>query len=377
MTKKIEEASRAVTEAVKMCRPKVIPIYPITPQTHNAEALTEYVANGELDATVIDVESEHSAMSAAIGASATGVRTYTASSSQGLKYMSEMLFIAAGLRLPIVMMVANRALSAPINIWNDHSDSLAERDSGWMQWFVESTQEAVDRAIQAFKVAEETLIPVMICMDGFVLTHMYENVDMPSQKDVDAFLPPLQSPYYLDTSKPMTFGAVGPPEHYMEIKEAQHNAMTNAIPVIEKVAKDYAKKFGREHRILEGYNIEDAEDVLVCMGTICGTAREVIDILRNQGKKVGLLKIGVFRPFPRELLVSKLAKNKKLKRIIVLDRAVSTGNVGVVFSEIRDALFDRRDKLEVIGHIVGLGGRDVKREHIVRAFSFKEGKWLR
>lgn len=374
MTIKIEEASKAVAEAVKLCRPKVIPIYPITPQTHNAEALAEFVNNGDLDATIIHVESEHSAMSAAIGASATGVRTYTASSSQGLKYMSEMLFVAAGLRLPIVMMVANRALSAPINIWNDHSDSLAERDSGWIQFYVESTQEAVDRVIQSFKVSEEVLVPSMVCLDGFVLTHVYENVDIPSQAQVDSFLPAFKIPHSLNVDKPVTIGAVGSPDYYFEIKISQQKAILESLEVIERVQKDFHKKFNRSYGFIEEYKTEDAEKVLVCMGTVCGTAREVVNDLREKGKKVGLLKISVFRPFPRRELASKVKKCKRIKDLIVLDRALSFGNEGVVYTEIRDVLFGY--KLNVFGYVAGLGGRDVTKEHIEKAFSLRSEKWL-
>ena len=375
MTKKIEEASRAVAEAVKMCRPKVIPIYPITPQTHNAEALAEFVANGELDAEIIHVESEHSAMSAAIGSSASGVRTYTATSSQGLKYMSEMLYVSAGMRLPIVMMVANRALSAPINIWNDHSDTMAERDSGWIQMYVESTQEAVDRVIQLFKISEKELMPSMLCMDGFVLTHVYENVDMPEQKEIDSFLPEIKMPFVLDPKKPVTMGPVGPPEHYMEIKKQQHLAMIESIETIKEVGEEFAERFGRKWEIIESYKTQDAERVLVCMGTTCGTAREVVDTMRKKGKKVGMLKISLFRPFPREEMIKAVKNCKNLKNLIVLDRAISVGNAGPLCIELRDALFE--NKLKIKGYIAGLGGRDITRKHIEKAFNLQEEEWLR
>lgn len=374
MTKKIEEASRAVAEAVKMCRPKVVPIYPITPQTHNAEAIAEFVANGELDAEIIHVESEHSAMSAAIGASATGVRTYTATSSQGLKLMSEMLYIAAGMRLPIVMMVANRALSAPINIWNDHSDTMAERDSGWIQMYVESTQEAVDRVIQLFKISEKELIPSMLCMDGFVLTHMYENVDMPTEEQVKAFLPDIEMPFILDPEKPVTMGPVGSPAHYMEIKKQQHEALLNSIQTIKEVENEFAQKFGRKWGVIESYLTEDAEKVIVCMGTTCGTAREAINELRKQGKKAGMIKISLFRPFPKYELLGAVKACKNLRHLIALDRAVSVGNAGHLFTEIRDCLFD--SKIRIKGYIAGLGGRDITKKHIQKAFSLQEEEWL-
>jgi len=372
--RRIEEASRAVAEAVKMCRPKVIPIYPITPQTHNAEALAEYVNSGELDASIIHAESEHSVMSAAIGSSATGVRTYTATSSQGLKLMSEILFVASGMRLPIVMMVANRALSAPINIWNDHSDTMAERDSGWIQLYVESAQEALDRVIQLFKVSEKTLTPSMLCMDGFVLTHVYENIDMPSQKEVDSFLPKFKSEFVLDPARPMTFGAVGGPAHYMEIKKDQHEALLSSISVIKEVEKEYYSKFKRNYSIFEGYKTKDAEKIIVCMGTICGTTRMVVDSLRSQGKKVGMLKLSLFRPFPREDIIKEISSYKNLKDLIIIDRAISTGNSGILYTEFKDSLFGK--KLNVKGYIAGLGGRDVKKDHIIKAFSLQEESWL-
>jgi pyruvate ferredoxin oxidoreductase alpha subunit len=374
MVKQIEEASKAVAEAVKLCRPQVIPIYPITPQTHNAEGLAEYVNNGELDAEIIHVESEHSAMSAAIGSCATGARTYTATSSQGLKLMSEMVFVAAGMRLPIVMMVANRALSAPINIWADHSDSLAERDSGWIQLYAESTQEAVDRAIMSFKVAEKTLVPVMFCLDGFILTHVYENVDMPSQKEVDSFLPKLKMPFILDPKKPVTMGPVGGPDSYFEIKLNQHQAVIDSLKVIKQVQKDFTLKFKRKWDIIETYKTKDAEKIIVCMGTACGTSRAVIDDLRAKGQKVGMLKISLFRPFPSKEIIFALKSFNKLKTLIVLDRALSVGNKGVLSIELRDALYDT--KIPIKSYIIGLGGRDITKSHIQKAFSLKNTEFL-
>ncbi len=372
--KKIEEASKAVAEAVAMCKPEVIPIYPITPQTHNAEAMAEFIANGELDATIIHAESEHSAMSAAIGASATGVRTYTATSSQGLKYMSEVLFIASGMRLPIVMMVANRALSAPINIWNDHSDSMAERDSGWIQFYAESTQEAVDLAILCFKISEKVLIPSMFCMDGFVLTHVYENVDLPSQKDVDGFLPKLKMPFILDPKKPVTMGPVAGPNYYMEIKKQQNEELVKSINSIKEIQKEFYAKFKRKYSLIEPYKTEDAEKIILCMGTTCGTARTVVDSLRAEGQRVGMIKISLFRPFPRNELIKAVDSCKSLKNLIVLDRAVSFGNKGILYGELRDALFGK--KISIKGYIAGLGGRDITRKHIEKAFDMQDEEWL-
>jgi pyruvate ferredoxin oxidoreductase alpha subunit len=377
-TKKIQEASRAVEEAVRLCNVNVIPLYPITPQTHVVEALTEFVNNGELNAEVINVESEHSAMSAAIGASAVGTRVFTATSSQGLKYMSEVLFIAAGLRLPIVMMVANRALSSPINIWNDHSDTIAERDSGWIQFYCESTQEAVDFTIQSFKISEKTIIPSMVCLDGFTLTHVYENVNMSEQKEVDEFLPKLNLKFKLDTEKPITIGPVCAPNSYMEVKKMQQEDMNKSLEEIKKIQQEYEKKFKRKQFIFDGYECEDAEKIIVCMGTICGTAREVASNLRKKGKKFGVLKISLFRPFPREEISKFISKCKKLKNLIVLDRAVSFGNKGVLFTELRDLLYDSKSegKFNINGYIVGLGGRDVTQNHIQKAFDLAKEEWL-
>jgi len=371
----INEASRAIAEAVKMCRPGIIPLYPITPQTHNVEALTEYINNGELDAISIPCESEHSAISAAIGASATGVRTYTASSSQGLALMNEILFIASGMRMPIVMMIANRALSAPINIWNDHQDQISERDTGWIQFFAESTQEAVDTAIQAFKIAENknVLLPVMFGIDGFTLSHVLENVDMPSQQEVDAFLPKIKLPFVLDPKKPVTMGPVGGPDYYMEIRKMNQDALLNSKSVIKEVHDEFKKKFGRGYGdgLIEGYQIKDAKKIIVCIGTIAGTSRVVIDELRKKGEKVGLLKIRLFRPFPREEIAKALGN---AENVIILDRDISLGNKGTLFTEIRDCLYDT--KVNVRGYIVGLGGRDVTKEHIKKAFNMVDEEWL-
>lgn len=373
--KSINEASRAIAEAVKMCRPDVIPLYPITPQTHNVEALTEFINNGELNAVAIPCESEHSAISAAIGASATGVRTYTASSSQGLALMNEILFIAAGMRMPIVMMVANRALSAPINIWNDHQDQISERDTGWIQFFVESTQEAVDTIIQAFKIAENknVLLPAMMGVDGFTLSHVFENVNMPEQKDVDAFLPKIKLPFILDPKKPVTMGPVGGPDHYMEIRKMTQDALLDSKSIIKQVHDEFKKKFGRGYGdgTIEGYKINDAKKIIICMGTIAGTSKVVVDELRAKGEKVGLLKIRLFRPFPREEIVKAL---EKAEDVIILDRNISLGNKGALFTEIRDCLYDK--KVNVKGYIAGLGGRDVTKEHIKKAFKMVEEEWL-
>lgn len=364
--KKIEEASHGIAEVVKMCKPQVIPLYPITPQTHIVEKLTEYINNGELDAKAIDVESEHSALSAAIGASAAGSRVFTATSSQGLALMNEILFIAAGMRMPIVMAVANRSLSAPINILNDHQDSISVRDSGWLQFYVESAQEVIDTVIQAYKIAEDknVLLPIMVCLDGFTLSHVYENVDMLEQKDVDKFLPKYSPLFKLDSKKPVTMGPVGGSDYYMKIKKMQQDAIMDSISTIKKVHEDFKKQFGRSYGdgFIEEYKTKDAEKVLVCMGTICGTAKVLIDELRAKEEKVGLIKLRCFRPFPREILRNALFN---IKEIAVLDRDISAGNYGVLFTEIRDSLYGTNCKIK--NYIVGLGGKDTTKNDLLNA----------
>lgn len=366
--RKIIEASTAAAVGVKLSRPKVIPMYPITPQTHIVERLAEFINDGELDADMIHVESEHSAISAAIGSQATGVRTFTATASQGLALMHEVLHIVSGMRLPVVMEVANRALSAPINIWNDHQDSISARDTGWIQLYVESAQEALDTVIQAFKIAEDkkVLLPAMVCLDGFTLTHVFEPVDVPSQVNVDKFLPKYKPAFCLDTKKPITMGPIAYPNSFMEFKEAEQIAMNNALKVIKETNTQFKNQFGRGYGdgLIETYRIKDAQYAVVCMGTIVGTSRVVVDKLRKQGKKVGLIKLKSFRPFPIEEI---LKVTKGLKAIAVADRNISLGQEGALFSEIRSALYGK-SKIIVSGFIAGLGGRDVKEETIERMF---------
>lgn len=368
MTKKVTEASQAVAEAVKLCRPKVIPTYPITPQTHIPEKISDFVNDGEFDAELIYVESEHSALSAAIGSSAAGVRTYTATASQGLALMNEILHIVSGMRLPVVMNVANRALSAPINIWNDHQDSMSARDTGWIQLYVESSQEALDTTIMAFKIAEDhkILLPVMVCLDGFTLSHVYEPVDIPDQKTVDSFLPVFRPFSALSPKNPVTMGPVAYPDSFMYFKKQQQDAFFDAINKIQSVNSEFKKAFGRSYGngLIETYQFDDADYVFVGLGTICSTARVVIDSLRKQKLKVGMLKLKSFRPFPSDIISNKL-ENKKA--VAVFDRAVSFGEAAPVFSEIKSALYDadnRSEKPVIHSFIAGLGGADVRLDHI-------------
>jgi pyruvate ferredoxin oxidoreductase alpha subunit len=372
--RRIIECSEAIAHAVKQCKPGVIATYPITPQTHIVEHLASMVANGKLNSEIIDVESEHSAMSACIGAQACGVRTFTASSSQGIALMSEMLFIASGMRLPIIMAVANRALSAPINIWNDHSDTMAQRDTGWIQFYCENTQEAYDTIIQAYKISENAnvMLPSMVCVDGFTLSHLWEPITTIEQKNTDLFLQEYKPLYKLYPEHPMTFGPISYPNTYMHFKRQQQDAMINSIGIIKKVNNEFKGKFGRGYGdgLVETYCIDDAETALLCMGSVCGTARDVIDMLRKKGKKVGLIKLKTFRPFPHR----ELEKFSKLKSISVIDRAISLGNAGPIYTEVKSSL---SDAVKIKGFIAGLGGKDITEKDLVKALDKKQrGGWL-
>jgi pyruvate ferredoxin oxidoreductase alpha subunit len=377
--KTVIEASEAIAQGVKLCKPAVIPMYPITPQTHIVERLAEYINDGILKSEMIHAESEHSALSAALGAQATGVRTFTATASQGLALMHEILFVVSGMRLPVVMAIANRALSAPINIWNDHQDSISARDSGWIQFYVESAQEALDSIIMAYKVAEDhnVLLPAMVCLDGFTLSHVYEPVDIPKESEVNRFLPKFNPLYKLDPSNPVTMGPVGFPDSFMEFKLQQQEAMKNALPVIKKTNVDFKKKFGRGYGngLIETYKMNDAKYAVVAAGTVCGTSRVVVDELRKHGKKVGLIKIKCFRPFPNDSLMKACSR---LKGIAVIDRDISLGQEGAIYSELRSLVYDK--DIVINGFIAGLGGRDVTKAHIKKALLSSDKKrkteWL-
>lgn len=356
---KVISANRAIAEAVKMCKPEVVPVFPITPQTTISEYLAQFVADGDLRAEYIMVESEHSSISAAVGASGAGVRTFTATSSQGLALMHEILFVAAGMRTPIVMGNANRALSAPLSIWNDQQDSISERDTGWMQFFAENAQEALDFIIQAYKISEdhEVLLPSMVCVDGFILTHTVEPVDIPSQEDVDKFLPPYEPISYLDPKDPMSLGTFTDPDYYMEARHDMEVAMEGAKDIIRRVNKEFEEVFGRKYDLVEKYKTEDAEIILVAMGSICGTIKTVIDRLREKGEKVGLLKVISYRPFPQEDIYEAV---KGARRIAVLDKNISFGIGGVLFNEIKAKM-----DVDASGFILGLGGREVSPDDII------------
>ncbi|MCD6383902.1 MAG: pyruvate ferredoxin oxidoreductase [Thermoplasmata archaeon] len=356
--KEIIRGNMATALAAKMARVEVVPAFPITPSTLFPEKISEYIANGELDAEMILVESEHSAMSAAVGASAAGARVATATASQGLALMHEILFIASSMRLPIVMAIGNRALSGPINIWADHSDTMAERDSGWMQFYAENNQEAFDLMLMAFRIAEDrrVLLPAMIGLDAFTLTHTMEPVDYPSQEEVDDFLPPYNPPYTLDVKRPMTFGSFATPDSYMEFKWAQTVAIENSYKVIDEVFEEYKKRFGREYKRVSGFMTEDADVVIVSMGSASGTLRDAVRRMRKEGMKVGAVKITTFRPFPFKE-IKELTKNAKI--IAVAERAISPGFGGPVAGEIATAFINEKERPLISDFIIGLGGRDI------------------
>jgi pyruvate ferredoxin oxidoreductase alpha subunit len=350
------EGSRAVAEAVALCRPEVIGAYPISPQTHIVEGLSTLVKTGRLaPCEYINVESEFAAMSVCIGASAAGARTYTATASQGLLYMSEAVYNASGLGLPIVMTVANRAIGSPINIWNDHSDSMSQRDSGWIQLFVEDNQEAVDVHIQAFRLAEALSLPVMVCMDGFILTHAVERVELPTQAQVDAFLPAFAPRQVLDPAEPITIGAMVGPEAFMEVRYLMHAKQRQALELIPQLAGEFEAQFGRSSGgLVRGYRADDADTVIVALGSVLGTIEDVVDELRERGEKVGALAIRTFRPYPLEAVREALAG---AKRVIVLEKAFAVGIGGIVGLNVRLALDGAG--IEVRDVIAGLGGRPI------------------
>ncbi len=350
------EGSVAVAKAIGLCRPEVICAYPISPQTHIVEHLSDLVRTGELaPCEYLNVESEFAAMSAAIGASAAGARTYSATASQGILYMVEALYNASGLGLPIVMTVANRAIGSPINIWNDHSDSMSQRDSGWIQLYAESNQEAVDLHVQAYRLAEALSLPVMVCMDGFVLTHAYERVELPDQESVDAFLPPFAPRQVLDPDDPVTIGAMVGPEAFTEVRYLMHAKQMQALDSIPAIAGEFAQAFGRQSGgLLRQYRSADAETVVVALGSVLGTIEEVVDELRADGVRVGALGIKTFRPWPLDEVREALAH---AQRVVVVEKAFAVGAGGIVGQNVRLALAG----LPAVVHdvVAGLGGRPI------------------
>ncbi len=356
-----KEGSAAVAETVALCRPEVVCAYPISPQTHIVEGLSDLVRSGELDpCEYVTVESEFAALSVCIGASAAGARAYTATASQGLLYMAEALYNASGLGLPIVMTVANRAIGSPINIWNDHSDTMSQRDCGWIQLYAETNQEAVDMHIQAFKIAEELSLPVMVCMDGFILTHAHEEIDVPSREDVDTFLPAFEPRQVLDPADPVTIGALVGPEAFTEVKYLAHAKQLLALDLIPTVSAEFGTAFNRlSGGLIRTYRAEEAETIVVALGSVLGTIEDTIDELRDEGMSIGALAIKSFRPFPLEEVREALAS---AKRVVVLEKALAVGIGGIVSANVRMAL----SGIQLHGYtvIAGLGGRPITRKSL-------------
>ena len=362
MSTMIDTGNYIAAKAAVMAKPDVVASYPITPQTTLVEGIANYVASGEYKGEYICVESEHSAMSACIGASATGVRTFTGTSSHGLLLMHEMLHWAALARLPIIMCNINRVVGPGWNIWADENDSVSQRDTGWIQFYCSSNQEIFDTILQAFKLGEhkDVSLPVMINYNAFILSHTSMPAEIPTQKEVDSFLPKYKPLWKLDTENPITFGNIIMPKEYEKVRKAQHEAQINAKKLIPEISAEYKKKFGRFHgNFVEKYKCDDAEYILISMGAIGAESKVSIDNLRSEGVKIGLARLRVFRPFPEEEIL-KLAKKAEL---IVIDRNVSCGNEGAVFTEIKSALYGKTDA-KVTGYIAGLGGKDVLYSHI-------------
>lgn len=360
------EGSEAVAKAVALCRPEVVCAYPITPQTHIVEGVGALVKSGKLtDCEFINVESEFAALSVAIGASAAGARTYTATASQGLLFMAEAVYNASGLGLPIVMTIGNRAIGAPINIWNDHSDSMSMRDAGWIQLYAETNQEAVDLHIQAFRLAEELSCPVMVCMDGFILTHAYERMDLPTQEEVDAFLPPFEPVQVLDPAHPYSIGAMVGPEAFTEVRYLAHDKQLQALTLIPEIGSVFKDVFGRASGgLIHEYKTEGADTVVVALGSVNGTIKEVVDVMRADGAAIGSVSICSFRPFPLDELRDALVH---AKRVVVIEKSLAPGLGGVLASNVRMAL--RGASLPVYTVIAGLGGRPILMNSLQAVFT--------
>ena len=363
------EGSSAVAKCIALSRPEVICAYPISPQTHIVEGCGKLVKSGKLkNCEFINVESEFGALSVAIGSSATGARTYTATASQGLLFMAEAVYNASGLGLPIVMTVGNRAIGAPINIWNDHTDSMSMRDAGWLQLFAETNQEAADLHIQAFKIAERLSMPVMVCMDGFILTHAYDRVDIPSQEKVDAYLPPFKPRQVLDPANPYSIGAMVGPEAFMEVRYLAHEKQQRALKIIPEIAKEFKDVFGRDSGgLTRNYKLEDAETIVVTLGSVAGTIKDVVDRMRAQGKKIGVLSICSFRPFPK-LEIRNALKNSK--RTIVLEKSLAVGFGGVVANNVMMSM--QGTGVHVYTVVAGLGGRPITQPSLEKMLEVAE-----
>lgn len=365
--RKVIIGNHALSYGAMLSRAQVIAAYPITPQTEVIELLSEMCADGKLDAKFIKVESEHSAMTACVGASATGVRTFTATSSQGLALMHEVLHWAVGARTPVVMGNINRALAPPWTIWTEQTDSLAQRDTGWMQIYCQNNQEVLDSVIQAYKVAEQVKLPAMVVLAAFVLSHTSETVDMPEQEKVDEFLPPYELEYKIDPDDPHAFGGLTGPDGYFELRYIIQKAIEDSILKWEEVGEEYGELFGRSYGLVETYKAEDAKELIISSATVASTARSAIDYLREKGKKVGLLRIRVFRPFPTEKVKSLLSA---IDKAIVIDRNISFGASGIFYQEVKAACYNEKNKPPIFGVITGLGGRDVGKKDIIDIYEY-------
>lgn len=370
MSRQFIEGSMAVSQSVKLCRPDVIAAYPITPQTHIVEFLAQICADGELPKSqFINVESEFGAASVVLGASSVGARAYSATTAQGLLLMAEVLYNIAGMRLPVVLTIANRAVSAPINIWNDHSDAVVIRDGGLIMLFAEDAQELMDMHPQAFKIAEnpEIMLPTTVNMDGFILTHNFEPVDVLEQKVVDDFLPKYNPEIKLDINDPVTMGLLAEPTWYTENRYQIKETMEEAAPLIESTARDFEKITGRWYGgLIDTYRMEDAETAFVAMGSLIGTLKDVVDTLREKGEKVGVLKIRSFRPFPQKQIVEASAN---LKRLVVFDKSYSFGFGTILQQELMSAFYGQKHQPEVSGFVVGLGGRDIPPKSLIECYN--------
>ena len=360
------EGSRAIAETVALCRPEVVCAYPISPQTHIIEAVGVMVKSGELEhCEFINVESEFAAMSVSIGASAAGARAYTATASQGLLFMLEAVYNASGLGLPIVMTLANRAIGAPINIWNDHSDAMAARDSGWIQLFAETNQEAADLHVQAFRLAEELSVPVMVCMDGFILTHAVEGVDILEQSQVDAYLPPYEPRQVVDPAAPVSIGAMVGPEAFEEVRYLAHLRQLDALALIPELAREFEAMSARDSGgLVRAYRTEDADTIVVALGSVLGTIKDAVDVRRAAGERIGVLGVTTFRPFPKEAVRDALAR---ASRVIVLEKAFSLGAEGVLYTDV--AMATRGIDISLTNVVAGLGGRAITRSSLEALFA--------
>ncbi len=368
---RVISGNEAVAYGAMLSRVQVIPAYPISPQTTIVEALSDFCASGLLKADFVKVESEHSAMACCIGAASAGARTFTATSAQGLALMHEVLHWAAGARLPIVMANVNRAMSAPWTMWCDQGDSLAQRDTGWLQFYCEDNQEVLDSIIMAYRISEKVLLPSMVCLDGFILSHTYEQVEIPDIQEVDEYLPTYIPKFKLDVADPHSFNAAFLPDIYMEQRVKMQAAMEEAKGVAKTVDKEFGQAFGRSYGMMEEYFVEDADILLVTTGTVTGTARVVVDEYREKGERIGLLKMKMFRPFPTEDVRRVL---QQVKKVAVVDRNISFGATGIFAQEIRSALHHHGEGTSVFGFIAGLGGRDVTPAVLKEIVEFAKGK---